>query len=128
MGSHFFKLVEKEENKIALEPENIFPVYPTASIAKFAPKYGQTAIIIDELGVHMIDMKEKKEKLMILRNGIGGINFSPLDTYLITCEKFTQGEKNLMIWNMKSGKEEAQFEWKKTSKEGPRSLKFTKDE
>lgn len=27
-----------------------------------------------------------------------------------------------------SGKEIASFEWRKTSKEGPKSIKFTKDE
>lgn len=53
---------------------------------------------------------------------------SPRDTYLITCEKFQAGEKNLIIWHTLSGKDVASFEYKKGSKEGPKSIKFTKDE
>jgi len=39
-----------------------------------------------------------------------------------------QGEKNLIIWDISTGKEVAQFEWKKGSKEGTKSIKFTEDE
>lgn len=34
----------------------------------------------------------------------------------------------MIIWNTNTGKELASFEWKKSSKEGPKSIKFTKDE
>jgi len=34
----------------------------------------------------------------------------------------------LVIWDCKTGKEVAEFEWRKTAKEGPKSLKFSKDE
>lgn len=74
-------------------------------------------------------MESKKEVLQIVRSGINAIDYSPKDTYLITCEKYSQGgEKNLFIWNTQTGKEVASFEFRKTSKEGPKSLKFTKDE
>jgi uncharacterized protein with WD repeat len=46
----------------------------------------------------------------------------------MTCEKFVQGEKNLIVWDISTGKEIAQFEWKKGSKEGTKSIKFTEDE
>lgn len=63
-----------------------------------------------------------------MRPGVNAIGFSPMDSYLITCEKYQQGEKNLIIWDSKTGKELAEFEWKKTSKEGPKSVKFSVDE
>ena len=56
------------------------------------------------------------------------MEYSPRDTYLITCEKYVNGEKNLILWNSMTGKETAGFEFKKTSKEGPKSIKFTKNE
>jgi len=34
----------------------------------------------------------------------------------------------LIIWNTQTGIEAAKFEWKKQSKEGPKSIKFSKDE
>lgn len=97
-------------------------------MAKFTPYSGQNAIIIDEIGMHFIDMKTGKERLQIVKSGIVAMDFSPKDTYLITCEKYQQGEKNLIIWNTNTGKELTSFEWKKTSKEGPKSIKFMKDE
>lgn len=44
--------------------------------------------MVDEQGMHIIDMNAEKERLLILKSGIGGISFSPNDTYLISCEKF----------------------------------------
>jgi uncharacterized protein with WD repeat len=34
----------------------------------------------------------------------------------------------LIVWNLDTGSEVAQFEWKKGSKEGTKSIKFTDDE
>ena len=34
----------------------------------------------------------------------------------------------MIIWDISTGKEVAQFEWKKGSKEGTKSIKFTEDE
>jgi hypothetical protein len=39
-----------------------------------------------------------------------------------------QGDKNLIVWDISTGKEVGQFEWKKGSKEGTKSIKFTEDE
>jgi uncharacterized protein with WD repeat len=47
---------------------------------------------------------------------------------LITSEKYNAGKKNLLIWSNLTGREVAQFEWKKQSKEGPKSIKFSQDE
>jgi uncharacterized protein with WD repeat len=63
-----------------------------------------------------------------VKPGVSALDFSPRDTYLITCEKYQQGEKNLVLWNAQTGKELHSYEWKKISKEGPKSIKFMKDE
>ena len=69
-----------------------------------------------------------KEKLLIVKANINAVDYSPLGTFIITCEKFQHGEKNLILWSSKTGKEVTSFAFKKTSKEGPKSIKFTKDE
>ena len=95
---------------------------------KFAPYGGKQAAIVDEMGIHFVDSTSGKEKLQIAKSGINYIDYSPRDTYLITSEKFVSGSKNLILWHTKTGKEAAEFEFKKSSKEGPKSIKFTKDE
>ena len=59
---------------------------------------------------------------------MSALEYSPLDTYLISCEKYSHGKKNLVVWYSHNGKELASFEFRKSSKEGTKSLKFTKDE
>jgi hypothetical protein len=39
-----------------------------------------------------------------------------------------QGERNLIVWETDTGREVALFEWKKGSKEGTKSIKFSEDE
>jgi uncharacterized protein with WD repeat len=73
-------------------------------------------------------MTTGKERLLIVKSEVTALAYSPRDTYLITCEKYQQGEKNLLVWNSITGKEVGAFEWRKTSKEGPKSMKFSKDE
>jgi uncharacterized protein with WD repeat len=75
-------------------------------------------------------METGRERLQILKEGggIGSIEYSPRDTYLITSEKFTKGYKNLKLWHTQTGEEVTSFEFRKTSREGPKSIKFTKDE
>lgn len=65
---------------------------------------------------------------MISKMGVNALSISPRDSYMITCEKFTQGGKNLIIWDCVKGREIAEFEWRKTSKEGTKSIKFTNNE
>jgi hypothetical protein len=40
-----------------------FPKFQSATIAKFAPYTGSQAIIVDEIGLHFIDMVSAKERL-----------------------------------------------------------------
>ncbi len=107
-----------------------FPSYPTATLGKFAPFTGRYAVIADPtIGLHVVDCHTGRElRLIIKSTPISALSFSPRDTYFITCEKFVQGERNLIVWNLETGSEVAQFEWKKGSKEGTKSIKFTDDE
>ena len=83
--------------------------------------------------MHFIDTITGIECLQIVKMGsnISAIEYSPRDTYLITCEKYSPGaggstgEKNLLVYNTQNGKEVVGFVWKKASKEGPRSVKLT---
>lgn len=98
-------------------------------MGKFAPHYGRLAVIADPTGLHIVDCSTGKELRLILKStAISALSFSPLDSFFITCEKFVQGEKNLIVWDISTGNEVAQFEWKKGSKEGTKSIKFSNDE
>jgi uncharacterized protein with WD repeat len=87
---------------------------------------------VDEIGIHFIDSLTGKEIRLIMKYKTGScaISFSPRDSYLITCDKFIQGEneKNLVIYDCKTGKEVAEYEWKKPAKDGIKSIKFSNDE
>lgn len=143
-GALFYRLVEagsgagstdqsaaaaSQQVATRLEVEKGYPVYPTATLAKFAPYNGRLAVIADPIGLHIVDCASGKELRLIIRTAtISALSISPRDSFFVTCEKFVQGEKNLIVWDILTGKEIAQFEWKKGSKEGTKSLKFTDDE
>lgn len=105
-----------------------FPTFTGATIAKWAPLKGLSAVVIDEIGIHLIDTIFGREKMMIVRSRVSAIEYSPRDTFFVTCEKYVNGEKNLVIWNSMTGKEVWACEFKKISKEGPKSIKFTTNE
>lgn len=56
------------------------------------------------------------------------LEWSPKETYIITCEKPKTGAKNLVIWDSKTGQLVAEFEWKNQAIDGPMSIKFDEDE
>jgi hypothetical protein len=65
-------------------------------------------VIADDLGLHFIDTRTGKESKLITKMTVtGALDLSTRDTYLITCDKYTQGEKNLIIWSTQTGKEVA---------------------
>lgn len=128
-GAQFLRMEESTATTPSqLVVDEAFPVFPLATGGKFAPYQGEIAVIADEIGLHFIDTTTGKIQRMIMATGINSMLFSPRDSYLITCEKFVQGNKNLNVWSVQTGKEVLQFEWKKASKEGPRSIKFSQDE
>ena len=76
-------------------------MFPAATLGKFAPHSGEFAVIADDLGLHFVDTRSGKEtKLITKMTSTGALDVSPRDTYLITCDKFQQGEKNLVMWNI----------------------------
>ncbi len=116
-----------------MTPDNAFPSFPSAYVARFSPFSGKQLAIVDEIGIQFINASTGKMEHMIAKhngtcNSISTIEYSPRDTYLITCEKHVQGENNLIVWNSQTGKEVAGFPFKKGSKEGPKSIKFAVDE
>lgn len=64
-----------------------FPSVPTAEIAKFSPLTGQYLAVVDPSGVHIIDVASQKVKHTIAGAGVGSIEWSPQESYLITCAK-----------------------------------------
>lgn len=86
-------------------------------------------MVVDAEGIHFVDTATGQETRFINHFGVTAIALSPRDTYLITCEKYNAGRgNNLIVWNTLTGSESAIFEWKKQSKEGPKSIKFSQDE
>ena len=114
-----------------LEEDVSYPKFPLAKVARFAPLSGQQAAIVDELGIHLVDMSLGKETLQIITNGVEALKYSPADSYIITCEQYNPNtgiNKNLSLWCAKTGKTLAQFEWKKSPQESMKSIIFTPDE
>ena len=65
---------------------------------------------------------------LIEKKSIIAMEWSPKEKYIITCQKFKEGKKNLDIWEASTGKLVTSFEWKNTAKDGPKSIKFDVDE
>lgn len=85
--------------------------------------------VVDNTGIHMVDIASKKERLFIERKGIIALEWSPKENYVISCEKQRKdGEHNLCLWNSTDGQLVTSFEWKNTAKEGPKSIKFDDEE
>ena len=86
--------------------EDGYPQYPRAEIAKFSPISGKTlAVVQPSSGIYLVDVESKKQILYIERKGVIAMEWSPKETYLITCEKFKTGttENNLCLWDVKNG-------------------------
>lgn len=83
-------------------------------------------------GLHFVDVVQQQESLMICTPDIVALEYSPADSFVITCEKFNpniqSGHKNLAIINAATGTVLKEFEWRKTAKESLKSIKFTPDE
>jgi len=111
-----------------LTKELDYPQYPSADIAKFSPVNGGSLAVVDRIGIHIVDVETKQERLTIERKGIIALEWTPRETYVISCEKQKPNEKNLRVWDAKTGEQVLQFEWKNTAKEGPKSIKFDDEE
>jgi len=87
-GPHMFSLNCSNPNQTeTLIKEEGYPEYLTAEIARFSPIHGQTLAVVDNVGIHLVDIASKKEKLFIQRKNIIALQWSPKESYLISCEK-----------------------------------------
>jgi len=63
------------------------------------------------------------------------MEWSPMETYVITCEKVRSdiakeavAPGNLNIWSATTGEIVKSFDWRNTPKEGPKSIGFDSEE
>ena len=74
---------QKEE----LKKEDGFPEFKGAEQIKFSNGTGDTLGVVNEDGLHLVDMSSKKVRLVIQRKGIVALKWSPKNTMIVTCEK-----------------------------------------
>lgn len=129
-GPQLFSLNCSNPNQTeTLVKDEGYPEYLTAEIARFSPIHGQTLAVVDNAGIHLIDIASKQERLFIKRKGVIALQWSPKESYVISCEKQRKdGEQNLCVWNAADGKLVIAFAWNNTAKDGPKSIKFDDDE
>ena len=84
----FFNIVSDKNSQSLLEEDSTLPNFPLAKVARYAPLGGQQAAIVDELGIHFVDMSIGRETVQIANPGIESLMYSPADSYVVTCEKF----------------------------------------
>ncbi len=76
-------------------------------------------------------MATKKEIIYIARPGIIAFEWTPMENYLVTSEKYRTGvnENNLILWDAKTdGKMIRAFEWNSSANDGAKSIKFDPEE
>lgn len=114
----------------SLRPELGYPEYPGAEMAKFSPLGGKRLAVADRAGIHFVDMETRMETLYIARPKIIAFEWTPRGNYIITCEKFNPRteDKNLILWDSKTGEMALAFEWRNSAKEGATSFKFDEEE
>ena len=106
------------------------PIYSQARLARFAPLKGHQAAIVTNIGLHFVDVLQKKESILLIQLDLVALEYSPCDNFVICCEKWNMQKptENLFIIDTKKGKIVAKFEWKKSPKESLKSIRFSSDE
>jgi len=119
------------QGDVQLLEDTALPRYHRAKLARFSPLSGNQAAIVDELGIHFVSMVSLQETLFIAQENVDSLKYSPADTFVVACEKFNLNNPdntNLRIVEASSGRVAAQFVWKKSAKEGIRTLTWSPDE
>jgi len=116
-----------------LKQEDGYPIFDEASFAKYSPVHGKSYAVVDRQGIHVVDVETKQIISSVSRPGIVGTQWSPKETYLITCEKMLQEEfketnGNLNIWNATTGEQVKSFEFRNTPKDLPKTIAFDAEE
>jgi len=71
-----------------LQNDDSLPTYSLARIARFAPLKGQQCAVVSSIGLHFVDMIDKKETLLLVQLDLLALEYSPCDSYVICCEKW----------------------------------------
>lgn len=123
-----FFILQGENN---LVEDTTLPRYQRAKLARFAPKRGRQAAIVDELGIHFVSMETGQESIFISQENIDAFKYSPDDNYVVTCEKFNSNmpeNTNLRIIEAATGRISAQFVWSRPAKESLKTIVWSTDE
>lgn len=125
----FCTLKKEGQNHVFVQDAGM-PTFPTATLARFAPKRGNTVAIMDLEGLHFVDVHTGVQSMMLANAGYVAIAWSPNDRFLVGCEKWypKNPQPNLHVIHAESGEIVAKWEWKNTPKEGPKSVRFMDDE
>lgn len=85
---------------------------------------------MDQDGIHVIDIPNRKIVFDINVKGVASLEWSPMETYLIGCEKNIHNPttNNLWVWDTNSGEPVAKFDWSNKAQEGAVSIKFDLEE
>jgi len=128
-GVHLYKLKTNDAKTMeSLEQEEGFSNYPGAEIAKFSPLDGKHLAVVDQAGIHIVDVSSKQEIMTMERRGIIALEWSPRGSFVMSCTKCKEGSNNLNLWHAQTGKLLYECEWKNSAKEGPQSIKFDSEE
>lgn len=121
---------DSKDPPFCIKVDATLPQYPQARIARFAPKSGSQAAVVSNVGLHFIDMLNKKESLLLIQLDLVALEYSPCDSYVVCCEKWNPQNptENLFIICTKTGKTIKKFQWLKTPKDSIKSIRFSDDE
>jgi uncharacterized protein with WD repeat len=125
--------LESQDSKappFTLKVDATLPQYQKARIARFAPKRGNQAAIVTNVGLHLVDLNAKQESHLLVQLDIVALEYSPCDSYVVCCEKWNHQspQENLFIICTRTGKVVARFNWQKSPKESMKSIRFSQDE
>jgi len=125
-----FCTLRKEAAFCVFEEDSTMPTFPQATLARFAPNKGNQVAVMDNKGLHFVDTKTGLVSFSLAGSTYVALEYSPCDTFVIGCEKWNpkSPSKNLHIIDANTGKIIAMWDWKKTPKDAPKSLKFMQDE
>jgi len=86
--------------------------------------------VVSNVGLHFIDLTNKKESLLLIQLDLVALEYSPCDNYVVCCEKFNPPNptENLFIICTQTGKTIKKFQWLKTPRDSIKSIRFSDDE
>ena len=114
-GPQIFTLSCPANEQETLTQDEGYPTIKGCEIAQFSPIHGKLLVAVSFEGIHIIDMETKQQVRLIEKKSVIAMEWSPNERYIITCQKFKEGQKNLDLWEAETGKLVTSFEWKNTA-------------